>query len=972
MPNPPLQAAALHIRRLAAAHRIKEQTDGHLLRAFLADNDQLAFTELMRRHGPMVLAVCRRVLHHAQDAEDAFQATFLLLARQARSIRRTESLAGWLHGVASRMATNARRAASRRRKYEDQAPSTPPPNPAWSAAWREVQAILDEEIDRLPQTYRQAFVLCCLENRSCAEAARQLGQKEGTVWSRVSRARKLLQERLAKRGVSLAAVLGAAALSGNTALSATPPALIATTVKAAALLAAHGLASGLVSPGVAVLMAGAKNAMALPKLKTVILLLLTTLAVGVAGAARLAQRKAATPSAAAGPQAVPPPARAQEPQPARPGTPTTRAAPSLVEKGDTVTVCGRVLDPDGKPFAGAEITLWWHLGYWGFYKAWHPRTNTPFKPRYGATSDKDGRFRFTFAKSEVDENPLAIFEGSRLSTQVVAAAKGYGPAWAVREGATPAELTLQLAKADVPLKGRVIDFQGRPVAAATVSVEWVARDGEQEIRRLWQNSWRGLPQGVVTSRDGRFTLPGVGRERTALLHVEGPTIEHKMVSVRTRTAPGDATVEIVAGPTKPIVGTIRAKDTGKPLAGVVVYGREEDYHRRVRAVTDDQGRYRLIGLPKTGDYELTVYPEVRQGYLGTQKRVADSDDLKPLTADFELRRGVPVHCRFIDKETRQPVRGDLHYTPLAPNPFYREASDGIVPTREFRRVHVPNGKGVFHLVAYPGLGLLTLLPQDQRFNYLPVAVAPADAKKAQGDPHLAMVNLYRGYRLIDPADTDQPLSFDIELDPGRKVTGTLRGPDSRPVAGATAYGLHYNAEDQKWHTGAAAEDTQPLAADAFTASRLEVGTPRTVSFLHKDLKAIGHVVLRGDEKGPVTVRLERWATLSGRLLDTRGKPLRDVRVRLHYPPLPEPGIRPPDHDFLSDGEGRFQVEGLVSGLKHELTLTTDQKGVSLSAGDALKGLSARAGEVMDLGDVRVQVVPAKGGEAPDEHPGQGG
>src|SRR5206468_2732182 len=157
-----------------------------------------AFAALVQRHGALVLAVCRRILHEEEDALDAFQAVFILLVRNAASIRKRSALGSWLHGVAHRTAVNARRAAAIRRKHERQAKALEAPaTPAWEAAWREVQMLLDEEIQRLPAKYREPFILCCLENRGCAEAGQRLRLKEGTVWSRLDQARKRLKQRLA-------------------------------------------------------------------------------------------------------------------------------------------------------------------------------------------------------------------------------------------------------------------------------------------------------------------------------------------------------------------------------------------------------------------------------------------------------------------------------------------------------------------------------------------------------------------------------------------------------------------------------------------------------------------------------------------------------------------------------------------------------------------------------------------------------
>src|SRR5262249_44213015 len=158
-----------------------------------------------------------------------------------------------LHGVAYRMAKNAQRAAARRRRHESHAAPAAPPNPAWEAAWHEVQALLDAEIDRLPAAYREPFVLCCLENQGCAEVARRLGVKEGRVGSRLAKARQPLRQRLAGRGVDLPAVLAAAALAPADATAAVPPPLAAATVTAALSAAQGALAPGAVAANVAAL-----------------------------------------------------------------------------------------------------------------------------------------------------------------------------------------------------------------------------------------------------------------------------------------------------------------------------------------------------------------------------------------------------------------------------------------------------------------------------------------------------------------------------------------------------------------------------------------------------------------------------------------------------------------------------------------------------------------------------------------------
>jgi RNA polymerase sigma factor (sigma-70 family) len=222
-----------HLRRLAAAGRDDGASDGHLLRRFAATGDADAFALLLRRHGPMVLGVCRRILANPADADDVFQATFLVLLRRATAVRRPEALASWLYGVALRLARRARCDAIRRRDLDRQAQCRRKEDASTAVDGQDVRRVLDEELGRLPEKYRAPLVLCLLEGKTNAEAARQLGWPLGTVCGRLSRARGLLRTRLTRRGLAPAVALGASALGTPKLTAAVPPALAAVTARMA-------------------------------------------------------------------------------------------------------------------------------------------------------------------------------------------------------------------------------------------------------------------------------------------------------------------------------------------------------------------------------------------------------------------------------------------------------------------------------------------------------------------------------------------------------------------------------------------------------------------------------------------------------------------------------------------------------------------------------------------------------------------
>ncbi len=978
--------AVRRLRYQMAAHHGQEQSDEKLVSAYCDHRDDVAFATLVRRYGPMVLGVCRRVLGHEQDAEDAFQATFLVLARRAAALRDQTVLASFLHSIAYHLASKVKRAAGRRRKFEGQAPSRPVANPSDELSWREVRAFIDEEIARLPAKYRSIFVLCCLESVSRQAAARRLGLKEGTVSSRLATARKRLSQHLARRGVELTAVLAAAALTTPQA-SALPPMLTAATLKAVLGTAAGQGLGDLVSTLVAGLVENSSSILSFGKSKLVMLLLVMSL-LGSGGALVHFQLAAVGSDA-------PPAENTKIHSPANPA----------VEVGkDSSVYAGRVLGPDGRPFAGAKVSL---LSYTPKeLPIYFTPKELPIPVR--AVSDKEGRFHFRVAHKEFDQSSSTRPWDEAM---VVATAKGYGlglPAIQPGRGPRPMEWSLRLSK-DVPITGRIIDLQGKPIAGLSVAVHglyWSAKEDLTGLISDLKEKKEGYPalhahllemagegmgrdlskffKPVKTGADGHFRLEGAGRERVVILRLHGAGIAATELFAMTRA---DATIRVgswrrgelawqmtfcgstfehIAAPCQPVVGIVRDKDTGKPLAGAVIrsYGawrRNLDGFRfkpgvaetltYLSAVTDKEGHYRLDGIPKGEGNEIRAEGPEGEPYVMSLASVPEGIGLDPITVDFQLKRGVWVHGKVIDKETGKPVHSVIHCGVFDDNPYRKEA----------RGLHFEHlmwnhaGDSTFRFATLPGRGVISA--QAVRPHYLSY-LFKVGADHIEGlDRHVQLrLNLEPYHRVVEinPDKDIKDVRCDIALDPGPSLGGTVLGPDGQPLAGAKAGGLGAGGDRQY----------EPLRTARFTVRALAPNETRLLQFTHAEKHLAGSLVLR-DAKGPLTVTLKPAGTLKGRFVRPDGKPWVDVVVTAHvHEPitdaLMEPKLDPTFGWFpqvRTGKDGSFRIADLPPGLKYRIHLFTEfKKQVYLLPidGPVGSGVTVGEGETKDLGDVTVQ------------------
>jgi RNA polymerase sigma factor (sigma-70 family) len=288
-----MRLALRRLRRLVCASGEAASADGALLERFALRRDEAAFEALLQRHAPLVLGVCRRVLRDEQDAEDAFQATFLVLVKKAGSLDRQGSLAPWLYTVAYHAALRAREQAARRRREERQVLRMPAAPPDDDLLWRDLRPVLDEELARLGEKYRAPVVLCYLQGKTHDEAARELGWPLGTVAGRLARARALLRRRLVRRGLALSAVALSAGLAAK-ASAAVPAGLAGGTLQAAVLLAAGRHVAGAFPAHVLALGDAVLRTLGAGKVKLLLAGVLSLALLG--GLGRVANRAFRTPS----------------------------------------------------------------------------------------------------------------------------------------------------------------------------------------------------------------------------------------------------------------------------------------------------------------------------------------------------------------------------------------------------------------------------------------------------------------------------------------------------------------------------------------------------------------------------------------------------------------------------------------------------------------------------------------------------
>jgi RNA polymerase sigma factor (sigma-70 family) len=900
MVNGQLSAVVGHLRRLAGA-RSDELSDGQLLERFALRGDEAAFTALVCRHGPMVLGVCRRVLR-GPDAEDAFQATFLVLFRRSHDLARAGSLAGYLHTVAYHAALKARAAAARRRRHEQEVCARTQAPPRATDVGDDLRPVLDEELNRLPARYRAAVVSCCLQGKTSEEAGRLLGCPAGTVKSRLARARTLLRTRLARRGVALpASLLTAATVS---------PALIQAAVRASVL------ARGGASPAPAASLAeGVLKATGIARLKT------ATAALLALGALLLAVGVWAH-------QTEPPGVTTEQPRP------EAKRPPQQPAEARTMTVSGRVLDADGKAVADAEVVV--VARGWSF-------AVKDYQVLKKGTTDKEGRYSLTVPRYSSGEGFL------------LAGKSGYGLRQdALNPHAEQQEATLTLSP-EQPLRGRLQDLQGEAAVGVKVLVMGI---GSRDDVRL-STAPEGLPlwpKPATTDAEGRFTIAGLPRNQEVTLLVQGDRFAWQPLRLAADNGAKEMTWSV--SPARLLEGKVVCEDTDKPAANA----RAVIAPAGIIVRTDAKGRFTL-SLPAVEQRNmppLLVFPADGEPYLSVRQEIVWPRGATRHEVEVKLPRGVLVRGKVTEAGSGKPVAGaGVQFVPReSDNPNRRpnvltgyQALAASGDDGSFRLAVLP---GPCHLlVSGPGLDfihqevgdavLLSGKPGGARLypdGLVKLDVAP------NAEPKEVTVSLRRGVtvrgRLLDPDGKPVaravmacrllmravPSNWEVEA---RDGVFALHGCDLDKE-----YPVHFLDAEHGWG-GTVTLSGKQAGGDPVTVRLAPCGRA-TARLVDADGKPRKDYSLR-----PLMLHL----------VLTPGPPSYDDAVRK--------GILAADEEFAenlvsrkervarrnlkTDAEGRFSYPGLIPGATYRLS-AFEADGIVLK-----KEFRVEAEKALDLGDV---------------------
>jgi RNA polymerase sigma factor (sigma-70 family) len=915
MTGTPAGVILRHVRDLAGTDRDGSSADADLLQRFTRSRDGAAFEEMVRRHGGLVLGVCRRVLGNVEDAEDALQATFLVLARKAGSIGKGASLPAWLYQVAYRLALRARRQLCCRRQREQLADPRCSGDCLQELTGRELLQVLDEEMQRLPEGERGALVLCYLQGKPRDEAAGLLGWSLSTLKRRLEQARRRLHLRLERRGLTLPVALAVVGLA-EAAEAAVPATLVTTTVRAA-------LSPDLIATRAGVLANAALWGMVLGKVKMAgaLLLLAAILAAGVGLLAQPAPPPSAPPAAKADGKAPPPP-----------------AAPPHDEK--RVTIAGRVLDADGKPVAEADVAV---LSFPHNIER-IAEEDLRFDVLGQTRTDDKGRFRMRVEKRD----PVA--PAPILSGQMLISARGLGLGLhGLPLNKDHTDELIRLPKERI-LRGRLIDLQGAGIKGMTVPLLAITGSRTDEpLKAVGRPAKKvpGWPEAPKTDEKGRFVIRGLGEGQHAYLLVHDERFKPQPIQLPAEGK--DAAREVVTAltPASWIEGRVTFADTGKPAVGAEVYIRNQ------RTRTDRDGRYRISSRDGLHDSFAVASPPGTP-YVGGRADVPVVRGGGKRRVDVKLRRGLLLHGKVIEEGTGKPVANA--------SAFYWGRIDNPNVTNDMSWGEVfdvrSGADGSFQIPVIPGKGQLLVNGPTADYTVTEIGENQLNQGKPGGARHYAHAVVS-----FDLATKPESPEVVVKLRRGVKVEGKLIGPRGQPVKGAQVWcRLTINS---MFHHSQAQELLLPNEYVVFRGCLPDKGTPAL--FLDEKNQWGAFLDISGKQAGkPLTIRLEPCGSAVAHFVDGRGKPLPQLPVsvellltlgpqRFDYArrdgELAADSVHPPGYSrafrnrrMVTDAEGRFTFPMLVPGATYRIHWREGDK-------VCVRDFKVGPGERLDLKDV---------------------
>jgi RNA polymerase sigma factor (sigma-70 family) len=966
-------SVARQIESLFDGATVAGLTDRGLIERFTARRDdagEAAFAALVSRHGPMVMDICRRVLGTSHDAEDAFQAVFLVLACHARSIRDPDLLGSWLYAVALRTARKARARIARGRKNDEAVGERENatgsqslfghsvPGPEQTLLARERAEIIYGEIDRLSPSFRLPVVLHYFEGLTLDETARRLSCPAGTVRSRLARACDKLRRGLMRRGVALSATVVASAIESRAASASVSSGLCETTAHAAMnFVARRSVVAGTVPASAIGLAREVLRSMLLAKWKSIAVML-------VCFGAMLAGAGYAVQTAENRPQER----KLQDRQAGKPDPQVTAASSAGVNSQPApgrMLVVGRVLDSQRNPVPGASVLV--------YARAMDVRTGGSTDETYPkelghATSDGAGRI---------------LLEVSRTSSSrhdelgVVALAPGYGTGWlALDTDADQPVADITLPPEQI-IHGRVIDLFGQPAGNVRVSVTSIRRvvqrlpRARSEGPAFWwahPDDLPGWPRTTISDADGRFTVRGVGQGVRALLTVSDPRFATQVVETGTDEISSKTPLAIALQPARTLSGRVTYADTGKPAPNVRVavrgfYQPGPGLGPTFITTTDQEGRYRAN--PRGGD-QGWVHAIAPRGepYLGASQAITWPKGAITHSTELALERGVLIRGKVTELLSHQPVAGAI-VTLCAPapafwfsaNPPVETSADGsfVFAARSRRGFIVVNGPTSDYVRRELDEGLFTSgQPGGRRFYY-------------------------HAFLACDQKHQDPNHDIKLTIQACRPIKGNVVGPDGKsPTDTWIVSGLHF--EDVRFPFS---QHWNPFYHYVTHNGQFELhgfnsDSEVSVSFLEPKLK-LGATIRVLEKPGlgePIVVKLAPCGTASARLIGPDAKPLHDftprapimmVVMRGEFSPvkastegtfMPVSGaltaIDPVNYPKprTSDDQGRIVFPALIPGTTYQVVDRTTAGTPPVP--QLRKEFTVKPGEMLDLGDILIE------------------